>query len=334
MRYISEFRAVHGGKGTYLAQKGIELLDFSASINPYPPLLDCSISADALNRYPDDEYHILKETIARHHKCTPDHVTVGNGSVEIIRTLCHTVLKKEVRYFVPDHTFAEYELSARLVGAQKADDEKTALLSFLCNPENPSGVLTPRTEIIARLSQFSADHILCVDEAFIDLSDPKESVSDIHDPGLFVLRSLTKSFAIPGLRFGYGIGDPDLIASMEVMRPPWTVNAIAEKVALEAFSKYDELAYARKKIGDERMRLIRIIQSYGWSCSNSSANYLLINTYHPSKKITELFYKFGILVRDCSSFGLPTSIRIAIRRREENDRMIDALEKVITCMRS
>lgn len=334
MRYKSELRAVHGGRAKYIAGTEREILDFSANINPYPPELDLSIPEDALTRYPDDEYWLLKETIARHHGCTPENITVGNGSVEVIRTLCHTVLDTSQTYFVPDHTFAEYELSARLTGAKKADTARAASLSFICNPDNPSGILIPKQEMLSRFSHYDSDKILCIDEAFIDLSDPFQSVSDVREPGLFVLRSLTKSFAIPGIRFGYGIGDSDLIAPMEVMRPPWTVNAFAEKVVLSAFSKYHELEYSRQMICEEKTRLMKTISTCGWSCSNASANFLLIETGNPSEHITNLFFKHGILVRDCSSFGLPSCIRIAIRTKEENDRFIEVLEKVSTCLHS
>lgn len=334
MRYKSELRAVHGGRAKYISGTERGILDFSANINPYPPELDLSIPEDALTRYPDDEYWVLKETIARHHGCKSENITVGNGSVEVIRTLCHTVLDKSQTYFVPDHTFAEYELSARLTGAKKAVSEKEASLSFICNPDNPSGVLIPKEEIKSRFSDYNSDQILCIDEAFIDLSDPSQSVSDIREPGLFVLRSLTKSFAIPGIRFGYGIGDPDLIASMEVMRPPWTVNAFAEKVVLSAFTKYHDLEYSRHMIHGEKNRLKKTIGTFGWSCSDASANYLLIETGKPAEYISDLFFKHGILVRDCSSFSLPSSIRIAIRTVEENDRFIDVLEKVSECLRS
>jgi len=335
MRYKSELRAVHGGRGKYITGIDKELLDFSANINPYPPKLDLAITDDALTSYPDDDYLLLKEAIARHHGCRPENITVGNGSVEVIRTLCHTVLDKGQKYLVPDHTFAEYELSARLAGAERTTDYKKASLSFICNPDNPSGILLQKQEILSRLSQYTQynkDHILCVDEAFIDLADPFHSASGTIEPGLFVLRSLTKNFAIAGVRFGYGIGEPELISSMEVMRPPWTLNALAEKAAISAFSRYSELEYSRTMINKEKKRLKKSIDDIGWKYSDGSVNYLLIDTLRPSEQITGLFLKSGILVRDCRSFGLPTSIRVAVRTTEENDKFIEALEKVSSCL--
>ena len=175
--------------------------------------------------------------------------------------------------------------------------------------------------------------VYSIDEAFIDMADPNQTAIPLQNYGVFILRSLTKSFAIPGIRFGYGIGNPELIASMEVMRPPWTVNALAESVTISAFSHYDELNYSRSRIEEEKSRLIKEIQKSGWTCEPGSANYLLIDTQWDARIITELFMKQNILVRDCTSFNLPNCIRIAIRTPEENNQLIKALESVHQCMR-
>ena len=333
MSYISELRAIHGGRAKYIAKEGDDLLDFSASINPFPPKIDLSIPVDAIIQYPDDEYSVIKQVIARHHGCEPENITVGNGSVEVIRTLCHTVLKPGLNFYVSPHTFAEYELSARLSGAKKSREEYQADLIFVCNPDNPSGIMISREEFRDKYSCLSKEgRIICVDEAFIDLAKPDQSVIGLDIPGLFILRSLTKSFAIPGIRFGYGIGDPQLIKSLEVMRPPWSVNAFAESVAISAFEHYDELKQSRLLIENEKSRIIKEIYENGWTCTPGCANYLLIETGKNAREITHLFHTYGIMVRDCSSFDLPTSIRIAIRKPDENSRFIDALRIICSCM--
>ena len=205
MRFKSELRAVHGGRGKYLTGIEKELLDFSANINPYPPKLDLAIPDDALTRYPDDDYLLLKEAIARHHGCKPENITVGNGSVEVIRTLCHTVLDKGQKYLVPDHTFAEYELSARLAGAERTNDYKEASLSFICNPDNPSGILLQKQEILSRLSRIPGITKIIFSVLMRPLSTlqtplirylAQKSWSLSFDPD--------ENFAIAGVRFGYG----------------------------------------------------------------------------------------------------------------------------------
>jgi threonine-phosphate decarboxylase len=246
-------KAEHGGRG---AAAG-ELLDFSVNLNPCAPALDWNIPEESARIYPDDTYDDLKEIIARHHHRTPDEICVGNGSVEVIRTLCHTLLSPGTSVFVSPHTFSEYALSAQLSGAVITHSPEVKVeISFLCNPENPSGVLTPRNEVVGLINdRTEKEGVLCVDEAFIDLADPSESVSGIRNTHLFVLRSLTKSFSMAGVRFGYGIGDPDLIEKMEVMRPPWSVNAFAHSMALQAFDKYPTLEMSRQFISRERKRI-------------------------------------------------------------------------------
>ncbi|MDD1695203.1 MAG: histidinol-phosphate aminotransferase family protein [Methanoregula sp.] len=290
------------------------------------------MSPDAVLRYPDDEYTLIKQAIAEHHHCSPDNITVGNGSAEILRTLCHTILSPGKTVYVAPHTFSEYEHSSRLAGAGLAGHEEDAVISFVCNPENPSGILTPKETIIAKIPKNSdGTNILCVDEAFIDLADPGESVSDIQNPGLFVVRSLTKSFAIPGIRFGYGIGEPALVAAMEAMRPPWTVNVLAESIVLQAFSRYHELGFSREMIKKERKHLYNAIISHGWRCIEGSANYLLIDTGQDARELTSRFLDHNILVRDCTSFDLPECIRIAVRTTEENNRLIEVMETLPSC---
>ncbi len=327
-RFQGLSKAVHGGRGAAEGlHKGKEILDFSASLNPFPPQLNQNVSLDSIREYPDDQYASLKEIIARHHGRNPEEISVGNGSVEVIRTLCHTILKHGSIVEIPPHTFSEYALSARLAGAEVSGKTGAQIdLAFICNPDNPSGILTGRDRVLQRLSDVKTrGGILCVDEAFIDLSDPKQSVSDVQDPNLFILCSLTKSFSMAGVRFGYGIGDPGLIAAMEVMRPPWTVNAFAESMAVQAFKKFQELEQSRKYIESERNRICKEVTKLGLTPSKASANYVLLETGEDGSKLTEAMSILGILVRDCTSFGLPSCIRVAIRERKENDRLLEAL---------
>lgn len=320
-------KAVHGGKG----EVARDLTDFSVSLNPYPPQLDWKISPDDIQAYPDDSYHTLKETIAAHHHRSPDEICVGNGSVEVIRTLCHTLLSPGTTVFIPPHTFSEYALSAQLAGAcvTHSPGQETTI-SFLCNPDNPSGILKPRAEVISCIpSTQDREGVLCVDEAFIDLADPAQTVADIRDPHLFVLKSLTKSFSMAGVRFGYGIGNPGLIEAMEVMRPPWTINAFAQAMTLQAFRQYEALEESRKLIRHERERVMKMCRNMGLIPSDASANYILLDTRRSARDLTMKMREEGFLVRDCTSFGLPTCIRTAVMTPGKNDQLVEALARCL-----
>jgi threonine-phosphate decarboxylase len=322
---------VHGGTGKRQRENtGKNLLDFSASLNPLPPRFEWHCDPACLSSYPDNEYTRLKECIARTFHRDPDEICVGNGSIELIRVFCSVALSGNKTYFTESPTFGEYALSARLAGASASGTPETAGVSFVCNPNNPTGELRSRSDLMARVRDMSIHGgTLFVDEAFIELADPRESLVDVRGAPLFLLRSLTKSFAVPGIRFGYGFGDPDLIAKIETARPPWSVNAYAEAFALEAFRHLGELGKARDYIRKERDRLSLKIDELGLRCHPSSVNYLLVDCARTVGPLCDQLETHGILVRDCTSFGLPTCIRVAVRTRGENSMLVEALSACV-----
>jgi threonine-phosphate decarboxylase len=324
-------RVVHGGNGKRLHEKTQKkVLDFSASVNPCPPQFAWDCSSASLEYYPDNNYTQLKEEIAKMFHRDVDEICVGNGSIELIRIFSSITLSGNKRYFIESPTFGEYDLSARLAGACPAESMQQADVSFICNPNNPTGSLRARHEMLKILNTISSSGgVLFLDEAFIELSDPHESLVDARNDRLFVLRSLTKSFAVPGLRFGYGFGDPGLVEMIEIARPPCSVNAYAEAYALQAFRHMDDLAASRTFIQNERDWLSLQLNAIGLSCRSSSVNYLLVETGCNATAFSSYLQPYGILVRDCTSFGLPTCIRVAIRTREENQVLIEALS---SCM--
>jgi threonine-phosphate decarboxylase len=167
--------------------------------------------------------------------------------------------------------------------------------------------------------------ILFCDEAFISLGDPKDSLADIRNPHLFVLYSLTKSFAVPGLRIGFGFGDYEMVEKIETARSPWCINAYAEAFAMEALLHMDEIANSRRKIAIERNRLVTAISALGLHCYPSSVNFLLVECGRDVISLCSDLAQKNILVRDCTSFGLPTCIRIAVRTPDENSQLLEAL---------
>ncbi len=332
LRKIIQDKVIHGGLGKkYHEETGQELLEFSANINPFPPALHPEFPADCLGYYPDDSYSLLKEEISRVFHRPPEEITVGNGSVELIRVFCSSVLEPGDRVRIDSPTFGEYEFSSRLAGAIQASGREGYRARFLCNPNNPTGHLVMHTELIRDLEECrEAGAMLFLDEAFIELADPGQSMVSCRDPDLFVLRSLTKSFAVPGIRFGYGFGDPDLISTLEMVRPPWSVNSFAERFALESFKNYGLLEDSRRKIRAEREWMLHKLAELPLKTGSPSANFILLDTGRDVKDLCLALQRRGILVRDCHSFGLPDAIRVAVRTRDENIRL---LEELAACLR-
>lgn len=323
-------RVIHGGTGKRQREKtNKNVLDFSASVNPFPPKVDWHCDIADLTAYPDDSYSLLKERIGSVFSRDPEEICVGNGSIEIIRVFCSVTLGRPAgtrHFFIESPTFGEYELSARLAGGERTASQEKADVRFVCNPNNPTGTMLRRAELRNILDSVKRNKgILFCDEAFISLADPEESVAAIRDPHLFVLHSLTKSFAVPGLRIGFGFGDRDLVEMIETARSPWCVNAYAEAFAMEALLHIDELADSRKAITKERDRLVSAISGLGLTCYPSSVNFLLVECSRDVSSLCEALARKNVLVRNCTSFGLPTCIRIAVMTPDENTQLLEAL---------
>jgi threonine-phosphate decarboxylase len=323
-------RVVHGGIGKRQQEKTRKsVLDFSASVNPFVPPFVWHLDHECLKYYPDDSYSALKDRIGKVFHRNPEEICVGNGSIEVLRAFCAVRYRNPeipCTFFTESPTFGEYQLSAALAGASRVIDPRSASVQFLCNPNNPTGQLLSKDEVRVKLATAKdSGSILFCDEAFIELSDPQQSVADIHDASLFVLRSITKCFAVPGIRFGYGFGDPDLIRKIETARSPWCVNAYAEAYAMEALLHLDELASSRVAIEHERAFLVAELEALGMKCTPSRANYILFDCGQNASPLCERLADRGVLVRDCTSFGLPVCIRVAVMSREENRALIEAI---------
>lgn len=324
-------KVIHGGSGKAECEKtSKKILDFSASVNPYPPKISWECDPFFLEHYPDDSYWRLKEKISGTFHRPPEEICVGNGSIELIRVCCGVVLSGKGTYYTEHPTFGEYSYSAEMNGGVRVPRLADADLAFICNPNNPDGSLRSGQEMNALLVQcHDRRSVFCADEAFIELADPDQSLVSLQQDNLLVLRSLTKCFSVPGIRFGYGFGHPDLIEKIEAARLPWTVNAYAEAFAYRAFDHLDELSESRKIIAAERSFLAGALAARGLSCSPSSANYLLVETGQDAAPLCRVLEEKGILVRNCASFGLDTKIRVAVRTREENRILLEALSECL-----
>jgi threonine-phosphate decarboxylase len=308
------------------------LIDFSASLNPYPPETGWDPSSVSILEYPDDSYYDLKESIAENFGCRPEEICVGNGSIEVIRSFFHAVLDDGDRVAVDRHTFGEYQLSVALAGGSCVDEKSGDYsVRVICNPNNPTGSLIKKDEMknIAG-EEYDRGRLLFLDEAFMDLSDTNETLIGCNMPGVFISRSITKSFSVPGIRFGFGIGEPELIEKIEIVRTPWTVNSYAAAYCMEAMKHYNELEHSIELIENEKKWLYNRIKDLGLEFLHSHTNFILLKCPVPASEFTATLLDHDIFVRDCTSFGLPYHIRIAVRKRDDNLLLMEAIE---SCLR-
>jgi len=317
------------------------------SYAPFPEALEAMRGEmKNANRYPDIAFEEIKGLLADIHGVAPENIAISHGAEGMLQAMGKCFIEKGDEVLLPSATYGLYREISKLMGARIVDvplkdftvdlekaaeavTERTKLI-WLCNPNNPTGILRPRTELLDKLDQIKRhDALLFCDEAFIGLSDPRESLAGTQDPALFVLHSLTKTFSVPGLRIGFGFGDPDLVEKIETFRCPWSVNALAEAFAMEALLHLDELEKSRDAIARERDRLVSAISSLGLISTPSAVNYLLVDCGRIATPLCEALAGNNSLVRDCNSFGLPTSIRIAVRNHDENSHLLEALASCV-----
>jgi threonine-phosphate decarboxylase len=331
------------------------IMDFSSNVNPlgYPTTVKKLLKSwmQKIPVYPDHNSKKLKKQLSSYLGISVNNLVIGNGATEIIYNFCRAVIGKNTQVLIPIPTFGEYESATRLC-AGKLRFFKTMNLEqnisefvnkipqngviFVCNPNNPTGTLISKKTIIQLVkSARNKNALVFVDECFMELTQtPQESVIDQTRKfsNLFILRSLTKSFGLAGLRVGYGIGNKELASVLDKIKIPWNVSGIAQETAIAALSDKKFLTKTRKLIKTESEFLKNSITKLdGFSCFDTSINFILIKTKINSKDLQNKLLRKKILIRDCSTFrGLNKNyIRIAVKTHKENLKLVKTLEGLI-----
>lgn len=353
--------STHGGNIREAAELlGIRpetLTDFSANINPLgmPESLKRALidSLSVAERYPDVEYPQLHQKLAAHHGVPPEWVLAGNGETESIYTLVQGLQPRRAMLVTPG--FAEYrraleqvdcqitafalreaegwQLTARLLEALSGELD----CLFLCTPNNPTGLYPDAAllaAIVERCQQLAIT--LVVDEAFLDfLPDEPGLIPRLaNNPHVWVLRSLTKFYAIPGLRLGYLLNsDVNAVAALRHRQMPWSINAFA---ALAGELVLQDTAYQEatwRWLAQERAWLLAELRTFtGLTVWEGRANYLFLRCDIAGMDLQQALLMQRVLIRSCANYpGLDGRYyRVAVRSREENARLCQALEVVLS----
>lgn len=338
----------HGGA----APPGV--LDFSASLNPLGPppqaLAAYHGAAALIARYPSPYPDDLAARVARRHRVAPDNVVVGNGSTQLIHLLARTLRPR--RPFVAIPTFSEIANAMIVAGAapcamlarrergfaieiEQAERalEQGADAIFIGRPNSPTGAMLSMGDAAEIAARCSRRGCWCVfDEAFVDFAGEEHSAIRLaaEDSRVIVLRSLTKMFAIPGLRLGYLVAGREVAHRLREAIEPWSVNVVAEHVGIACLDVTEEFAAkSGALVAAERERLFRALTSVqGIHVFASSANFLMLELDENGRAIGFVRHMLsrGIAVRDLRDLpGCgPGMYRVAVRLREENEQMIAA----------
>ena len=352
---------MHGGDVTHLRQRlgtrSTQLLDFSANLNPLPLPLDiCAAvlsSVDELAHYPDPQCRALNAAIAAWLAIDPRWVVSGNGSEQLIWWLPRALQAQRVVLNVP--AYLDYQRAAALwelpVVELPLDRERDFALDlatlaatvqpgdlvWIGHPNNPTGRLA-ELDVLKPLIAAHPKVWWAVDEAFIDFVAAADSALQWQQPNVIVARSLTKIFALPGLRLGFMVMPPALAVRLHAHLPAWSVNTFAQVIGTQILSASwldDYLQTTRCEIAKQREQLSGALTTLGIRVTSGCANYLLLELPLPlpsAPVIAEtLLMQHAIAVRVCTNYnGLNERfVRIAIRSEQENQHLIAALQTVL-----
>ncbi|HLO25803.1 MAG TPA: threonine-phosphate decarboxylase CobD [Geobacteraceae bacterium] len=356
---------IHGGNVFAVARLlGVPpeaILDFSASINPLgpPPGVRTAVATafDRLGHYPDSACTELTAALADHHGCEPSNVCIGNGSTELIYLLPRLVAGRRALIIAP--TFSEYAVALRHAGweydwlvlpsdagfplalaAVRKELKKGYGLLFLCNPGNPTGRLYGQEEVAELLDICrEAGTLPVVDEAFMDFCEEASVKRHVIESGAgVVLRSMTKFYGFPGLRLGYALAAPSLTERLVTLRLPWGVSTLAQAAGLAALADNTHAGRSRAFVAEERTFLMNgLCDLPGVRLWPGAANYVLarLDGGMTAAGLQGRLLPERILIRDCGNFhGLDGHFfRVAVRTREENERLLAALGHALEQMK-
>jgi histidinol-phosphate aminotransferase len=350
-----------------LARLGLqpeEILDFSVNGNPYgpSPRVHEAITNVPIDRYPDRECLALRQAILDVELAEIDlpfaSIVCGNGSSELIWAIAHAYLVTGDRAAIIGPTFGEYLAASRAVGAstteacaEEADFRhdlsslghwliaNRPVLVWLCNPNNPTGSHLKLQDLyyLAKICD-EIDALLVIDEAYhhfvfsCDSDSGSRSAIELLltelQSHVLVLRSLTKDYALAGLRLGYAVGSLETIQRLRAVLPSWNVNGLAQAAGCAALDDRDHIRTTLTWLAEERQKFFQALGQLDCCMIPSSTHFCLLEVGDAARVRRDLLTR-KILVRDCSSFGLPRFIRVATRPASDWQQLIHALWEVL-----
>lgn len=348
---MSEDTRAHGGPDVVeLESLGLmteDVLDFSVSTNPYGP---SAAMVEAIRRAPLAPYPDPAATIARRHLAAAlgvpsERLALGNGAAELLWDLARALIHSATTVLMVEPTFCEFRLAATAAGARivewRAHPQRAfavdlpavverarasgATVIYLCAPNVPTGA-TPAATEIASFAAALPDATVLLDQSFLLLSERFGDLDVSLPENVICVRSLTKEHGIPGVRVGYVLAQPEVLARLERQRPAWSTSAPAQAAVIAACADTAFVADSRTRLFVQRAALMKGLRRLGFDPVPSMANFFLFPVRNGREQRRRLLERHRILVRDCASFGLPDYIRLAVRTPPECERLLRALE--------
>ena len=332
-------------------KKIIKLSANESALGVSPKVKKILSSKISTSKYPDYTSKLLRKEISTKFKCNANKVICGSGSDEIIQMLCQLFLNKGDQVIVPEFSFLMYRIYSSMSGAKvifskeknfkisidniiKKVNNKTRIV-FLANPNNPTGTYINKNELISLRKRLRKDILLVIDDAYYEYMRDKEYDSGLkifkNYKNVFILRTFSKIYGLAALRIGWGFGDRNIIDALNLIKPPFNVNEIAQICAIEALKDNKFIIKSIKHNLHWSRKIKKTLEDFNIYSNKISANFLLLNFNRCklSANLTEKkLEKKGIILREMKTYGIKNHLRLTIGNSTENKSFLGAMKDI------
>ena len=343
------------GKSKVKKLKSVIKLSQNESALGISPMAMKLISNKKLNldKYPDGKSQDLRKAISKKYKCDFNKIICGAGSDEVIQMLCQLYLNSKDEVIVPEYSFLMYRIYAKIAGAKvlfakeinfkisikeilKKVTKKTKIV-FIANPNNPTATYLTKKEILDLRNKLNKNILLVVDDAYSEYMRNKDYASGLdlfrNKDNVFIMRTFSKMFGLASLRIGWGYGSKKIIDALNVIKPPFNINGMAQLAAAESLKDKDFIDKSVKHNLFFAKKLKKFLEIYNISSNKISANFLFLN-FDKSKITAKYLYKKlqqkGVILRSTEDgYGIKNKLRLTIGNKRENLEFMKTVKKIL-----
>lgn len=353
--HIAAIRPYVAGKPIEEVERelGIQAVKLASNENPLGPSPKAMEAMKRFltqaNRYPDAAGYYLREKLAERHNLLMDQIVLGAGTTELILLTAQILLTPGDEALTSQHTFVMFPLSVQAAGGKLVevpmknytyDLEAIAArvsshtkLIYIANPNNPTGTMVTASAIDRLLDSLPQTILLLLDEAYADYvtrDDYSHALDYVRQqPNVLVLRTFSKVHGLAGLRIGYGMGHPELIAAINKVRSPFNVASLAQVAALAALEDTEHLHRSLDVTRHGMELFAQELPKLGLKFIPSFANFIFLETGRDAKADFQALLKMGVIVRPLGFMGMPHAMRVSVGTEEQNHCFLDAFKKIL-----
>jgi histidinol-phosphate aminotransferase len=300
--------------------------------------------------YPDGYMTNLRESVASFLKVNQDELIFGNGSDNIIQIISRSLLHPGANTVMATPSFSQYKHNAVIEGAEireipllngehdldkmaEAIDEKTNVV-WVCSPNNPTGTYVTESKLLAFLEKVPSHVLVVLDEAYYEYvaaDDYYDSIELTRSyPNLIVLRTFSKIYGLASLRVGYGVANKSIVQALEPAREPFNVNSFGQVAAIAALQDQEFVQHCKEKNQQGLIQFYDFCKQHDLEFYPSQTNFILIDINADANEGFQFLLEKGFIVRSGKALGFPTSLRITVGSREQNEGVLRALGEFLT----